>query len=855
MLQRETLLHVLCTLLFATASYGQNQQQNVTLPTLPHRAPLNVFPGKTPLRVCGFEAGRTYQVIANPAFMGQEASLVLRAVEHATAAQSLSGHPEALRITAHTDCLTFEVQADAGNGPNTEVPIYLSVGCLDCPERVEAQQKLLEKITETGAANMITTQGNGASDLITNVLIGGDCFDVKNIKSFGDPRSRGTFANGQTTINISNGLVMCTGPTSILPGPNNLPNANSGFGSDSPDDPDLKSLTPGNQYDLTIIEFDFSPTTDMVEFDFVFGSEEYCEYVNSQYNDVFGFFISGPGITGTLNLAVLPGSNTPITVNNVNHLKNQQYYRNNNQSGICSLVPVVNTNDIQLDGVTTVLKARANLIPCSTYHIKLALADIADANFASAVFFRANSFSAGGRVLAEVIYPSPLVPVAREGCDGTFIRFYRGSGDAGQSLTVNYTIDPNSTAQAGVDFSSLPTPIVIPAGQTEVLVPINLVKDQLIEGQEWFRISIENSCSCEQQQITVVIEDEVPLEVAMDNQLGCSGSATLTPAVNGGLPPYTYLWSNNSTTPSITQTNTGNTSYTVTVTDACGAAAVATAITTVDIAPTAQISGTAEFCTGTQGQINLSFTGNGPWLVGINAAGTPVTQQFTTPTATFPVSQSGTYTLTSVTSQAGCTGTVSGTATAQAISVAVSLTPTHPKCFGGRGAIQATTTTNATSVIYQWSTGVGSSFLVNQPAGVYAVTVTTPQGCTAAAVTSLTEPPQLIAKVEDVVNINCYTPIGSARATAQGGVPPYQYQWSNASNGPTTTFTENGTYVTTVTDANGCTAVGSAAVSKDITPPNATAEARGELTCSVSEIIVTSSGSSSGPNFSYSWRN
>jgi hypothetical protein len=65
----------------------------------------------------------------------------------------------------------------------------------------------------------------------------------------------------------------------------------------------------------------------MVEFEYVFGSEEYCEDVGSEYNDVFGFFISGPGINGVKNLAVLPGGTTPISVNSINHDVNTQYYR------------------------------------------------------------------------------------------------------------------------------------------------------------------------------------------------------------------------------------------------------------------------------------------------------------------------------------------------------------------------------------------------------------------------------------------------------------------------------------------------------------------------------------------------
>ncbi len=854
MLQRETLLlSVLCTLLFATALQGQRQVKNLSLTAPTCRIPLDVPSGQTTLRVCGFEPGKTYQVIANAAFYGQEASLELRSALSGREVQPLSGRPEALRLRASSECLTFELNANTLYPSASAIPIYLSVGCLDCPDNADARQKLVERLVESAASNLVTTNGDSANQLVTNVLIGGDCFDVRNIKSYGDSRSRGIFSQGQSTINISSGVVLCTGPTDILPGPNDLPNANSGFGVDSPNDPDLATLTSGNQYDVSIIEFDFKPTTDMVQFDFVFGSEEYCEYVNSQYNDAFGFFISGPGITGVLNLAVLPGTNTPVTVNSVNHLKNKAYYRNNNNLGTCTQQPVVNLQNIQLDGFTTVLTATANLIPCSTYRIKLAIADVADANFASAVFLRANSFDAGGRVLAEVVYPSPGFSFTREGCTGSFIRFYRGTGNANQPLTVNYSLVPGGTATPGVDFEPLPASVVIPAGQTEVLVPINVIADQIAEGPEWFKVRVDNSCSCEQQEITFVIEDSVPISVAMDNQLGCSGSATLTPVVSGGLPPYGYQWSNNTKAPTLTQTTLGSAVYTVTVSDVCGLSAVATATLTVDVRPTASIGGDVEFCTGAQGELTLQLTGTGPWLVGINAAGTPISRTFSGTPAVLPVSQSGTYTLTSVVSQSGCTGTVGGQATAKAISVSVNLTPAHPKCFGGRGSIQANVNTNATSITYRWSNNSTLPQLLNQVAGVYALTVSTPQGCTATAITALVEPPQLTAVVRDVVNINCYTPTGSARVNTQGGVPPYQFNWNNGSKDTITTFTQAGTYTVVVADANGCTAVASAAASIDITPPNAMAQVKEELTCSVREVTVNNQGSSDGPNFAYRW--
>jgi len=855
MFQRETRLLVLLTLLTSNALFAQNLPLTVQVPAVPHREPMNAFPGYTALSVCGLVPGSTYQIIATPAYPDQQAAFRLALAapdsELAAKAQSPADRPHLRRFKAESACVQLMLETQGSSETHTEVPMYLSVGCLDCPETYQKELELSRSLAD--AAKLVTTQGNSATDLVTNVLIGGNCFDVANIKGTGAAASRGIFSQGESSINISNGIVLSTGSTAELPGPNDLTNANGGFGNNSPDDPNLASLTSGNQYDVSIIEFDFKPTANMVQFDFVFGSEEYCEYVNSIYNDVFGFFISGPGINGVQNLAVLPDGVTPVAINNVNHLKNQAYYRNNNTYATCFGQPTVSLSDIQLDGFTTVLTATANLIPCETYHIKLAIADVGDANYLSAVFLRANSFSAGGKVLAEAVYPSPAVNFTRENCDDSYIRFYRGTGDASQPLTVHYTLDPNSTATPGLDFEPLPASITIPAGQTEVLVPIKVINDQIVEGTEWFTLMIDNSCSCDQQDVTFVIEDYMPLTLAMPNQTGCAGSATLTPVPTGGLPPLTYQWSNGSTTPTLTETTVGSTIHAVTVTDMCGLSTVAVASATVDQSPTAIISGAAEFCTGGSSVLSINFTGNGPWVVGLNAAGTPLTQTFSSNPATLTVNQAGSYALTSVVSQAGCPGLAGGTATAQVFSVSVQLTPTHPLCFGARGSVLANATSNATALTYSWSTGSAQPLLANQQAGVYIVTVTTPQGCTATAAAALEEPALLASAIQDVVNINCYTPIGSATLSAQGGTLPYQYAWSTGSQQTQGAFSVGGTYTATVTDANGCTAIASAAVAQNTTPPTVAAAAEEEITCNTPQVMLSSAGSSVGTSFVYTW--
>ncbi len=192
------------------------------------------------------------------------------------------------------------------------------------------------------------------------------------------PSAYGTFqAEGNSGLGLERGLLLATGSLAWAAGPNTdhgegNPNADNG----APGDPDLDYLSQlsGNSYlseNACIVELDVFAATNELTFEYVFGSEEYQEYVGREFNDIFAFFISGPGITGDpninnqLNIAVLPnGSNTPVEINSVNHLTNWEYYRNNN-NGLA----------IQYDGLTSdfmgakkSLTARAGVQPCNTYH-------------------------------------------------------------------------------------------------------------------------------------------------------------------------------------------------------------------------------------------------------------------------------------------------------------------------------------------------------------------------------------------------------------------------------------------------------------------------------------------------------
>ncbi|MBK8968493.1 MAG: choice-of-anchor L domain-containing protein [Lewinellaceae bacterium] len=599
--KRATLMLVAGAL--APALLFAQQLQTIKLTGAHLRASMDVPGGKNQIQICGLNVGEQYTVIALGAVYGQKTTFELNTSGTPVLASTReSGRLNSLQFTAPAACVLLELDA-RDEQPLTSIPLSLSVNCISCPEDKSWLKKFTNRLE---SANLLTTGSVDPESLIRNTLIGGDCYEVDSVTAVGNVSSRGTFASGGSSIGLESGVVLSTGDVSVLPGPNTSSMANGGFFVNSADDPDLAALTSGNQFDLSTIEFDFTPTASKVQFDFVFGSEEHCEFINSQYNDVFGFFISGPGITGKQNIALIPGTSTPVTTNNINYLTNANYYVNNNDFFLspCFLFPTANLDDCELDGWTQVFTAQADVIPCSTYHIKLAIADVGDARYASAVFLRANSFDAGSGVALSMENAAGQAE-ALEACDTSYIRFARTNSDLSQSETVDFVVSGTSTATPGDDYAPLVSPVVIPAGQSEILVPLVVFEDNMMEGPEHIILELSDACSCDQTEFVITINDKPALEVSLNDVAVCEGNTTvLIPTVNGGVDPVSFAWNTGETTAAITVPVAGLSAYDLTVTDACGETRTASA--QVEIVPLVQLNQQIEFCAGESVLVNDS---------------------------------------------------------------------------------------------------------------------------------------------------------------------------------------------------------------------------------------------------------
>lgn len=246
-------------------------------------------------------------------------------------------------------------------------------------------------------AQPISVNGNLSDNDLVQTLAGPGVI-ISNVTVTAAAGSYGQFTsglNGAPSIGIGQGVLLTTGTIQNAVGPNNATSqsTNNGAGGNAL----LDALNQGASLDATVIEFDIRTTGTTLRFDYVFGSEEYHEFVNSQFNDVFGLFISGPGISGTQNIALIPGTTTPVAINTVNDGET-----NACQSpgpGINSQFFVDNCNGgaVEYDGFTRVLRAiRNNLQSCQTYHVTLAIADVGDRAFDSGVFIAEGSFNSAG---------------------------------------------------------------------------------------------------------------------------------------------------------------------------------------------------------------------------------------------------------------------------------------------------------------------------------------------------------------------------------------------------------------------------------------------------------------------------
>lgn len=242
---------------------------------------------------------------------------------------------------------------------------------------------------------------------IVNDFFNGGCVTVSSVEFIGQPRQLTFFEGSQSGLGVNAGILFTTGESSAAVGPNDQDGKSAGYGAPASDSL-MQSITTGSIFDLSMLHMTIVPHIDSIGFQYVFGSEEYCEYVNTQFNDAFGFWIKGPGISGTFpqNIALVPGTNTPVAINNVNFAENAAYYINNTPaSGNLCGIPFDSAKptmqSVQYDGLLKVLTASAHVVPGETYEVWIGITDVGDGVWDSGIFLSAESLC-GDSLLSPV---------------------------------------------------------------------------------------------------------------------------------------------------------------------------------------------------------------------------------------------------------------------------------------------------------------------------------------------------------------------------------------------------------------------------------------------------------------------
>lgn len=363
------------------------------------------------------------------------------------------------------------------------------------------------------------------------------------------------------------------------------------------------------------------------------------------------------------------------------------------------------------------------------------------------------------------------------------------------------------------------------------------------------RAFLDNIVVCVEQLPTC----NMSASISGGNSVCSDDDMVLSVTPSNGTAPYSYVWSVSGTNANVqggvpTNTNTSqlefaptnngttsaNLTYSVTVTDNAGCTATAIKVVTVNSNPVANISGEDYACAGNSITLTASGGTQYNWGSGFSTI------------ASTSVSTSGTYIVT-VKDENGCASTASKTITINdnlALSIENSgiLTCTNT-------SVMLTPSISATS--YSWSNHATSQSINVTSPGQYSVTITS-NGCTGSATVTVNQnvdlPPVNVVNNIGTYELNCTRTTIPVTATSTAT----SYHWSNGATTVGTSFATAGTYVVTVTAANGCTNTANVVVTQNVDAPTVSITNNSgitELNCTNTSVSVVASGNAN----SYLW--
>jgi hypothetical protein len=740
-------------------------------------------------------------------------------------------------------------------------------------------------------SQLVVTAG-GTPQNIVNAFVGsGLTVSNINLNCFSDSTGAayGTFNGSSSNIGLPNGVILTTGSAAVAVGPN-VGNSSGVDRLISAADPQLTAIEPLATHDLCVLEFDIVPHCSSLQLRFVFGSEEYPEFVNSGYNDVFGFFVTGPdgncvpGFYNNTNVAVLP-SGAPVSIDNINNgnaqcpgplpgpCVNCAYYVDN-----CGGATV------EYDGFTTAIIVNLTVCPCATYHWKFAIADAGDGVYDSGILidylscaapFSYNvstqnaSCSCNGSATVNVTTGTPpytylwsnnaTTQTVTGLCTGTYTVSVSDAASCNLPVMQTFTINSSSTAinvstthnniscHGGNNGSASAT---VTTGNPPFTYSWNTTPAQTTATANnlsagTYTVTVTDSVGCI-GTASATITEPTALAIAFNNfsHTTCgNANGSISPAYSGGTGQYTYSWS---TTPAQTTAAVSNLAagtYVVTVTDANSCTASASFTINPSAPPVIITTPNASICAGGSTLIGASGASTYVWSPSSSLSSSTGSSVSANPALTTTYQVTGT-------DANGCTASASITVTVNPLPLVVS--PANPEyCVGGSAVL---TLSGAQS--YHWSPQTGlsnpnssdSSQVTTsiQTTTVYTVTGFSAEGCSATISFTVTVDPAPVA----VITPNGPTSFcdgGSVTLTASGG---NSFLWSNNSTSSSIAVNASGTFTVTVTDNNTCSGSASQTITVHPLPVAVISPAGPVLICSNSPAILSAN---TGNGFVYQW--
>jgi gliding motility-associated-like protein len=638
--------------------------------------------------------------------------------------------------------------------------------------------------------------------------------------------ANGTFTAVATPIVIDSGIILTSGRSINTTGTEAFL---ASFNNGTPGDPALAALAGTTTFDACILEFDFVPKGDTVSFNYQFGSEEYINSTCGQYNDAFAFFISGPGITGTQNMALVPGTNIPVTVNTIN----SGVPGPPGWPGFCNIANctsmgpgspfttyfVNNTGGtlVTYRGYTQKLTAFHRVTPCSTYHLKMTVADAANSLYDSGVFIEAGSLKTNsymfkrsdsiGHTIAGI--PNAFV----KGCTPAPITVLN-SRATGTPQKVYFTY--GGTAIQGVDFTG-PDSATIAPGDTSVIISLAGIPTTP-GGIKTLFIYLSSPFSCGTiDTLALNILDGPLADIVTPDTSICLGSSFQI-RVAGSMGLF-YSWTPAGSLSSVTAMEPiaaplVNTTYTMTATlPLSGCPPIIKDVSVVvNTASLIVITPDTTVCIGENVQLQVSGTAglSYSWTPGSTLSNPNIQNPVASPMVTTI------YTVSGVSATGGCPAVPQQVTITVVNPVINILTPNTSVCLGVPLNILVNGDPGYT---YSWTPAAGlSDATIKDPIATpnerttYTVTATVPVlGCTVKASVTISLLPEIIAHSSKGISV-CLKQSIELNVDPQGS--NYGYQWAGPSGfnsvlaSPFIRYAmpaNEGVYTVTVTDlTTGC---------------------------------------------------